>query len=144
MFAWDCCCLLQPERDLSKWCQICRHDPRSSSSERGDLQEQPALVWSCKGQQFSDYLVILVLGHMRTVSSVLLDLLLICELRVLCDLNDDRISLLYLTEVPGITLLTPCIWTHSHKDNKQPRQSFNHRYSRSQKHSPGHTVLNAL
>lgn len=41
----------------------------------------------------------------------------------------------------GFTLLTPCIWTHSHKDNKQPRQSFNHRYSRSQKHSSDHTVL---
>lgn len=40
----------------------------------------------------------------------------------------------------GFTLLTPCIWTHSHKDNKQPRQSFNHRYSRSQKHSSDHTV----
>lgn len=125
--------MLRPER-LE---QMVSDDTRSST-ERGDLQQhQPQMLRN------SSHLTKSFQCLEISASSVLLWPPLIHELGALCDLKDnfgltEFLFCMWLTEVPGITLLPPCIWTSSHKDSKQPRQSFNHRYTLTETLSKSH------
>lgn len=132
------CCstaMLKLERDPDKGCQIHRHDVGSCPAETGHFgSDQLAKVWcwttenSCPVDLMS---LFYVLKYYRIVlHSVLffkVDTWVFCVMPNIELAYQNLYLCVWFSEVQRIKLLTPWIWTHSHRDSKQPCQSFNPR-----------------
>lgn len=90
-----------------------------SSSERGDLQPQMLQRWA----------VLILPSH----SSLSASSVSTADTRARSIVGSQR--KFWINRIPGLYVidrgardypLPPCTWTSSHKDSKQPRQSFNH------------------
>lgn len=124
--------MLQLEKDPDKEYQIHRHDVGSSSAEtRHSGSNQHSIVWYWTTERT---VVQLIWGYYVLLWNGIVEFSVLKELMasiLLVNVGSANQKFFFVfvwfSEVQRIKLLTPWIWTRSHKDSKQPCQSFNPR-----------------